>query len=48
LTPLGREVGERVEALADWIEVKMPEIMEARRARVSPANSPTAGVHRLR
>jgi DNA-binding HxlR family transcriptional regulator len=48
LTPLGREVGERVEALADWIEVKMPEIMEARRARVSPANSPTVGVHRLR
>jgi DNA-binding HxlR family transcriptional regulator len=33
LTPLGRQVGKRVEALADWIEGSLPSIMEARRAR---------------
>jgi len=27
LTPLGEEIGEKVEALADWIEVKLPEIL---------------------
>lgn len=31
LTPLGLEVGEKVEALADWIEESLPQIMEARR-----------------
>lgn len=31
LTPLGREVGEKVEALADWIEEKLPQIMAAQR-----------------
>lgn len=31
LTPLGREVGLRVEALADWIEVNLPEVLQARR-----------------
>jgi DNA-binding HxlR family transcriptional regulator len=31
LTPLGREVGQRVEALADWIEANLPAVMEARR-----------------
>lgn len=30
LTPLGREVGKQVEALADWIEVNLPQIMNAR------------------
>lgn len=33
LTPLGREVGQRVEALADWIEENLPAVMEARRHR---------------
>jgi DNA-binding HxlR family transcriptional regulator len=33
LTPLGREVGQRVEALADWIEGNLPAVMEARRRR---------------
>jgi len=33
LTPLGRQVGQRVEALADWIEHSLPEIMEARHER---------------
>ncbi|AEK63106.1 winged helix-turn-helix transcriptional regulator [Collimonas fungivorans] len=31
LTPLGLEVGNKVEALADWIEESLPQIMEARR-----------------
>lgn len=31
LTPLGEEVGEKVEALADWIEVKLPEILAAQK-----------------
>lgn len=35
LTPLGLEVGQRVEALADWIEQNLPLIMDARRARKS-------------
>lgn len=29
LTPLGREVALKVEALADWIEVNLPQIMAA-------------------
>ncbi len=33
LTPLGRQVGQRVEALADWIEHSLPKVMEARRQR---------------
>lgn len=33
LTPLGEEVGEKVEALADWIEVKLPEILAGRKER---------------
>jgi DNA-binding HxlR family transcriptional regulator len=31
LTPLGRTVGKRVEALADCIETSLPDIMDARR-----------------
>lgn len=31
LTPLGSEVGRRVEALTDWIEINLPEIMTARK-----------------
>lgn len=34
LTPLGLEVGQRVEALADWIEINLPDIMKGRRSRV--------------
>lgn len=30
LTPLGQEVGQRVEALADWIEQHLPRILAAR------------------
>lgn len=33
LTPLGMEVGQRVEALADWIEGNLPAVMAARRLR---------------
>lgn len=33
LTPLGVEVGRRVEVLADWIEDNLGQIMDARRAR---------------
>jgi DNA-binding HxlR family transcriptional regulator len=33
LTPLGREVAEKVRGLADWIEVSMPRITEAQQAR---------------
>jgi DNA-binding HxlR family transcriptional regulator len=29
LTPLGREVAQKVEALADWIEVNLPRILGA-------------------
>jgi DNA-binding HxlR family transcriptional regulator len=39
LTPLGREVGQRVEALADWIEFNLPNIMEARRLQASKAEA---------
>jgi DNA-binding HxlR family transcriptional regulator len=31
LTPLGEEIGRKVEILADWIEVRMPEITAAQR-----------------
>jgi DNA-binding HxlR family transcriptional regulator len=34
LTPLGRQVGKRVEALADWIEGSLPVILEAQRGRL--------------
>ncbi|MDO6387819.1 helix-turn-helix domain-containing protein [Uliginosibacterium sp. 31-12] len=33
LTPLGLEVGQRVEALADWIELNLGEILSARQAK---------------
>jgi DNA-binding HxlR family transcriptional regulator len=39
LTPLGREVGQRVEALADWIEFNLPTIMDARRLRAGEAEA---------
>jgi len=31
LTPLGHEVGKKVEALADWIEFNLPAILDAGR-----------------
>lgn len=34
LTPLGEQIGRHVEALADWIEGKLPEILAARVDRV--------------
>lgn len=36
LTPLGRTVGERVEALADCIDTILPDILEARGSSSSP------------
>ncbi len=36
LSPLGREVGVKVEALADWIEFHLPHIMRVRAARAQP------------
>ena len=35
LTPLGEEIGRKVEALADWIEVKLPEILAAQKSKGS-------------
>jgi DNA-binding HxlR family transcriptional regulator len=37
LTPLGREVGQRVESLADWIEGSMPVITVAQQAQRAAA-----------
>lgn len=34
LTPLGQEIGKKVEPLADWIEVNLPEIMAVQRGRM--------------
>ena len=31
LTPLGEEIGQKVEALADWIEVNLPAILAVQR-----------------
>lgn len=36
LTPLGREIGQHVLGLADWIEGNLPAIMEARAQRGIP------------
>ncbi|HWX01846.1 helix-turn-helix domain-containing protein, partial [Collimonas sp.] len=36
LTPLGRTVGERVEALADCIDTILPDSLDARRSPPSP------------
>lgn len=50
LTPMGREVGRRVEALADWIECALPEILAVRQERAANAAAPAepGRVHRLR
>ena len=49
LTPLGNEVALRVRDLADWIEVKLPEILQAK-PQADFASPTNAGVtmHRLR
>ena len=44
LTPLGRQAGKRVGALADWIEISLPDILAAREA-LRPAPAP--GVRRI-
>jgi DNA-binding HxlR family transcriptional regulator len=36
LTPLGEEAAQRVQVLADWIELNMPRIAEAQAAAVQP------------
>jgi len=33
LTPLGQEIGSKVESLADWIETNLPLILEAQKAK---------------
>lgn len=33
LTPLGDGVGQQVEALTDWIEINLPQIMQAQQKR---------------
>ncbi|TGH79059.1 transcriptional regulator, partial [Escherichia coli] len=33
LTPLGEQVSEKVAALADWIELNLPEVMAHHRER---------------
>ncbi len=48
LTALGRDVGRRVAALADWIEVSLPDILAAQQAHAAPAAAPPAGVRRHR
>ncbi len=42
LTPLGEEVGEKVEALADWIEMKLPEILAGKQEKSSQHRPPSA------
>ncbi len=46
LTPMGLEVAQQVEGLADWIEGNMPRIMRARRERADALaqSEPRAGV----
>ncbi|OUJ16093.1 hypothetical protein HK28_05780 [Acetobacter sp. DsW_063] len=34
LTPLGQEAAEKVSALADWIEIRLPSILEAKREKI--------------
>ena len=49
LTPLGYEVALRVRDLADWIEVKLPEILQARPGPRESVRAPDAiTTHRLR
>ncbi|MGA8008176.1 MAG: helix-turn-helix domain-containing protein [Thiomonas sp.] len=34
LTPLGEGIGRQVEALTDWIEINLPELIKAQQAQV--------------
>lgn len=36
LTPLGREAAERVQGLADWIETRLPQVLQAREGPRAP------------
>ena len=40
LTPLGREVADQIAGLADWIEVNLFRVMEARQRRSPVATEP--------
>jgi len=44
LTPLGREVGQHVVALADWIEVRLPDILQAQTMLAGDAARPAAAI----
>jgi DNA-binding HxlR family transcriptional regulator len=33
LTPMGKEIGHKVESLADWIEINLPKIMKVQRKK---------------
>lgn len=35
LTPLGEQVSEKVAALADWIELNLPQVLALREARAA-------------
>ncbi|WP_336220591.1 helix-turn-helix domain-containing protein [Citrobacter amalonaticus] len=35
LTPLGEEISDKVAALADWIELNLPQVLSQREARVA-------------
>lgn len=49
LTPLGNEVALRVRDLADWVEVKLPEILQARtEPKALVRSSEGITTHRLR
>jgi DNA-binding HxlR family transcriptional regulator len=49
LTPLGEDAGLRVRDLADWIEVKLPAILQARMEKRDAARTvPGVVTHRLR
>ncbi|HAI51642.1 winged helix-turn-helix transcriptional regulator [Atlantibacter hermannii] len=37
LTPLGEDVSEKVAALADWIEINLPQVMASRQGRDASA-----------
>lgn len=45
LTPLGYEVGLRVQALADWIEGNLPAILQARTDRIAGDAAAPPGQH---
>ena len=44
----GREVGQRIEALADWIGMNLPPTIEARRAQASETEAGAAASSTVR